>query len=320
MFLRSKIQDIMLRKRSRSVSSKQGLMSDTASLLSPTAASFFTSPRPFSGFSPRGTADPEAGASPTSILETKPCSAIRNPFFFDGNPKRAILSSSVTPTIPNVSRPLPLENGDPRAIGLGLLDVLNKEDSVKSTSEPEKRMVVFGSQLKIQIPPPPATPTQFSSISTTGSTESLHSPIEFGIKTRNSKLALYSPQKCPLRNGHVGFDVLNSSPRVFTGCLPQSEMELSEDYTRVILHGPNPRTTHIYDNCIIESCGNGWNEKRASNDQPGCTADGFLSFCHGCKKKFGPGDDIYMYRGEKAFCSHECRDQEMLRSEEKEEH
>ncbi|CAL9063839.1 FCS-Like Zinc finger 8-like isoform X1 [Musa acuminata AAA Group] len=320
MFLRSKIQDIMLRKRTRSVSNKQGLMSDTASLLSPTAASFFTSPRPFSGFSQKGTADPEAGASPTSILETRPFSAIRNPSFFDGNPKRAILSSSVTPTIPNVSRPLPQENGDPRAIGLGLLDVLNNEDSVKSTSKPEKRMVVFGSQLKIQIPPPPTAPTQFSSISTTGSTESLHSPIEFGIKTRNSKLALYSPQKSPLQTGYVGFDMLNSSPRVFTGCLPQSEMELSEDYTRVILHGPNPRTTHIYDNCIIESCGNGWNEKGASHDQPAYTADGFLSFCYGCKKKIGPGDDIYMYRGEKAFCSHECRDQEMLSNEGKEEH
>ncbi|RWW51725.1 hypothetical protein BHE74_00041908 [Ensete ventricosum] len=297
MFLRSKIQDSMLRKRSRSVSSKQGLMSDTASLLSPTAASFFTSPRPFSGFSPKGTADPEAGASPTSILETKPFSAIRKPFFLDGNPKRAILSSSVTPTVSNASRPLPQENGDPRAIGLGLLDVLNNENSVKSsTSEPEKRMVVFGSQLKIQIPPAPATPTQFSSISTKGSAESLHSPIEFGIKTRNSKLALYSPQKSPLQTGCVGFDMPSSSPRVFTGCLPQSEMELSEDYTRVILHGPNPRTTHIYDNCIIESCGDGWNEKGASNDQTGITADGFLSFCYGCKKKIGLGDDVYMYR------------------------
>ncbi|XP_055831233.1 uncharacterized protein LOC129900308 [Solanum dulcamara] len=32
------------------------------------------------------------------------------------------------------------------------------------------------------------------------------------------------------------------------------EMESSEDYTCVMIHGPNPKTTHIFDNCIIESC------------------------------------------------------------------
>ncbi|KOM43809.1 hypothetical protein LR48_Vigan05g141400 [Vigna angularis] len=36
-----------------------------------------------------------------------------------------------------------------------------------------------------------------------------------------------------------------SSQRIFMGCLSASEMELSEDYTPVISHGPNPRTTHI---------------------------------------------------------------------------
>ncbi|CAI0448225.1 unnamed protein product [Linum tenue] len=31
-------------------------------------------------------------------------------------------------------------------------------------------------------------------------------------------------------------------------------MELSEDYTYVISHGPIPKTTHIFDACIIDAC------------------------------------------------------------------
>lgn len=275
----------MLRKRSRAVGSKQGIMSDIPSLPSPVAASLFTSPRLYS---PKNIADPEAAVSPTSILETKPFSVIRNPFFSYGN------------------KHLPQEDVESGATGLGLLDALTNDDSFNSTSRPEKRMVVFGSQLKIQIPPPPPT-SQSSSISPMRSSgESLHSPTEFGIKTRNSQLALLP-------------GMLSSPPRFFTGRLPPPEMELSEDYTRVILHGPNPRTTHIFDNCIIESCTNGFatpmSERRSSSDRPGYAVDDFLSFCYGCKKKFGSGEDIYMYRGDKAFCSHECRHHEMLLDE-----
>ncbi|RZR89993.1 hypothetical protein BHM03_00017812 [Ensete ventricosum] len=271
MFLRTKIQDIMLRKRSRAVSSKQGIMSDIPSLPSPVAVSLFTSPRLYS---PKNIADPEAAVSPTSILETKPFSVIRNPFFSNGNPT-------------NGNKHLPQEDVESGATGLGLLDALINDDSINSsTSRPEKRMVVFGSQLKIRIPPAPTS--QSSSISPMCSSgESLHSPAEFGIKTRNSRLALLP-------------GMLSSSPRFFTGRLPPPEMELSEDYTRVILHGPNPRTTHIFDNCIIESCTNGFatplSERRSSSDCPGYAVDNFLSFCYGCKKKIGSGEDIYMYR------------------------
>ncbi|KDP33943.1 hypothetical protein JCGZ_07514 [Jatropha curcas] len=43
----------------------------------------------------------------------------------------------------------------------------------------------------------------------------------------------------------------------------------------------------------------------------------FLSSCHLCKKKLH-GRDIYMYRGEKAFCSVECRSRQMMIDERKE--
>ncbi|XP_058111362.1 FCS-Like Zinc finger 8-like [Magnolia sinica] len=118
----------------------------------------------------------------------------------------------------------------------------------------------------------------------------------------------------------------------FPGSLSASEIELSEDYTCVISRGPNPRTTHIYGNCILEShpieldeCNKkeGWGigslgPVKCSADQIPYPSDDFLSFCYSCKKKLEEGKDIYMYRGEKAFCSSSCRSEEILVEEEME--
>ncbi|KAI7740362.1 hypothetical protein M8C21_009435 [Ambrosia artemisiifolia] len=42
--------------------------------------------------------------------------------------------------------------------------------------------------------------------------------------------------------------------------------------------------------------------------------DGFLNSCHLCNKRLH-GKDIYMYRGEKAFCSPECRSRQIWMDE-----
>ncbi|KAK2978555.1 hypothetical protein RJ640_006674 [Escallonia rubra] len=44
----------------------------------------------------------------------------------------------------------------------------------------------------------------------------------------------------------------------------------------------------------------------------------FLRACALCKRRLIPGRDIYMYRGDSAFCSHECRQQQMNLDERKE--
>ncbi|KAF2299639.1 hypothetical protein P3X46_021731 [Hevea brasiliensis] len=44
----------------------------------------------------------------------------------------------------------------------------------------------------------------------------------------------------------------------------------------------------------------------------------FLSACFLCKRRLVPGRDIYMYRGDSAFCSLECRQQQMNQDERKE--
>lgn len=37
----------------------------------------------------------------------------------------------------------------------------------------------------------------------------------------------------------------------------------------------------------------------------------FLDACFLCKKRLGPRVDIFMYRGDAAFCSDECRERQM---------
>lgn len=134
-------------------------------------------------------------------------------------------------------------------------------------------MVLFGSHLKIQIPP-----LQNSDSS------------DFGIKTRNSHLGFSPIEKSASGSASFGAE---STP-----------MELSEDYTCVITHGPNPKTTHIFDNCVVEeSCfgvvGFSGARKEGGDDQIFYSAfrsENFLSFCCTCKKNLEQGNDIYMYR------------------------
>jgi len=44
----------------------------------------------------------------------------------------------------------------------------------------------------------------------------------------------------------------------------------------------------------------------------------FLRSCSLCKRRLVPGRDIYMYRGDSAFCSLECRQQQIIHDERKE--
>lgn len=44
----------------------------------------------------------------------------------------------------------------------------------------------------------------------------------------------------------------------------------------------------------------------------------FLRACGLCNRRLAPGRDIYMYRGDTAFCSSECRHQRIIEDEAKE--
>ncbi|KAG6727927.1 hypothetical protein I3843_02G129200 [Carya illinoinensis] len=110
------------------------------------------------------------------------------------------------------------------------------------------------------------------------------------------------------------------------------EIELSEDYTCIISHGPNPKTTHIFGDCILDCHMNelaDFGKKDGSGSKSLQEAETLkrlipfhseetFSFCYLCKKILQEGEDIYIYRGEKAFCSFECR-AEVIFAEESEE-
>ncbi|XP_062194704.1 FCS-Like Zinc finger 10-like isoform X2 [Phragmites australis] len=98
--------------------------------------------------------------------------------------------------------------------------------------------------------------------------------------------------------------------RRFIGSVSASEIEQSEDYTCIIARGPNPKTTHIFGDCILEPHTVGETDEAVMEVQEGAaesywvvkcapeaaaTTVDFLGSCFTCKKKLD-GNDIYIYR------------------------
>lgn len=248
--------------------SKQALMADQIPLLSPSkntstnTISSLISPRFFNGILTKSLQDSETALiSPKSILDTKNSSPSANPFNYVKTPSKhqTIISSCNSNKI------------ETEAIGLALIDSLNQEKNTQNSSKPINRMALFGSNLKVQIPP---------AATTSPPVEVTKSPLDFGIKTRN--LLGVSPE---------------TPTRVFSRQLSLKEMELSEDYTCVITHGPNPKTIHIFDDCIVENCI--CEDVKISDDKKSecgfesidvsrSSSDSFESFCNSCKDRSVP--------------------------------
>lgn len=93
-----------------------------------------------------------------------------------------------------------------------------------------------------------------------------------------------------------------------TGVMCLSEMELCEEYTCVKSHGPNPRTTHIFEDYIVNTS----SFSSSPRDSHSASGTNFLSLCYTCKMQLDHTKDIFIYRGERAFCSRECRYREMV--------
>lgn len=160
---------------------------------------------------------------------------------------------------------------DTRGIGLALVHEGAEENSDKPSSNGN---VLFGTQLRVKIPP--LSPFTFCTF------ESQTSSNGAGIKTQNSLVLPTGSQSSELYTE-------DSSRVVSTGVLSLSEMELSEEYTCVISHGPNPRTTHFFDNYVVKGhC--------SLPGRPQSASGNFLSFCYTCKKHLEHTEDIFIYR------------------------
>ncbi|CAL0327236.1 unnamed protein product [Lupinus luteus] len=166
-----------------------------------------------------------------------------------------------------------------------------------------------------------------------GSTDS-ETGNNFALKDKDSITQMSSPPHFIGGSQNSNSNTLSiSSSNEFIRTLSASEIELCEDYTCVISHGLNPKTTHIFGDCILETHSNDFkNHFKHEEEEGGVTlvdnmlhtphtpfqypSIDFLSFCQHCNKKLQEGKDIYIYRGEKSFCSLTCRAMEIMIDEE----
>ncbi|KAG8494743.1 hypothetical protein CXB51_012609 [Gossypium anomalum] len=136
----------------------------------------------------------------------------------------------------------------------------------------------------------------FCSENATFSTNSSPLPIGRPLQVDNSLVS--KPSSLPILLSHSMVS------------LSTHEIELSEDYTCIISHGPNPKTTHLFGDCILECHNNeltifdrkaesGTNVPPPAKSRETSTlhlSDEYLSFCYTCKKKLEKEEEVYMHR------------------------
>eukprot|EP00253_Pinus_taeda_P006293 PITA_06293 len=113
-----------------------------------------------------------------------------------------------------------------------------------------------------------------------------------------------------------GLDVQSSSPKQHSETISiGSPHGFTESHTCVISRGTGTEC-EIVQYPVRNQNGLGiWDvasPPRSYSSVPVFSVGYFLSACCLCKRQLNHGKDIYMYRGDKAFCSVECRYQQIL--------
>ncbi|PPR83995.1 hypothetical protein GOBAR_AA36716 [Gossypium barbadense] len=320
------------------------------------SSSLFNIPGFLVGFSTKGSLDSDAVRSPTSPLDLRVFANFSNPFTV-----RSPRSSSQSGC---------QKKWDCSKIGLGIVNLL--ADEIKpdggDLDSPKRMNIVFGPQVKTKFPYSSRYSREYLGNSMKSnslprnyiisqlfqarksSTKSADSSLTLEMKNENpnmssesccSENATFSTNSSPLPIGRpLQVDnSLVSKPSSLPILLSHSmvslsthEIELSEDYTCIISHGPNPKTTHLFGDCILECHNNeltifdrkvesGTNVPPPARSRETSTlhlSDEYLSFCYTCKKQLEKDEEVYMHRGEKAFCSFDCCTEEIFADEEME--
>ncbi|XP_062219813.1 FCS-Like Zinc finger 8-like [Phragmites australis] len=142
------------------------------------------------------------------------------------------------------------------------------------------------------------------------------SSLQFGCKSSFLdsirpfvELAFPKAAACEKAGSTVGFATLDEV----------NEFADSEEYTCVIARGANPRTTHILGGGetlevhkgAVGGCRKPIFSIEPFSDHPSPSPSPLASVASGrcgcCMKRLQEDRDIYMYLGENAFCSNECR-------------
>ncbi|KAG6718241.1 hypothetical protein I3842_04G139800 [Carya illinoinensis] len=153
---------------------------------------------------------------------------------------------------------------------------------------------------------------------------------------RHAVLAKYAVCSCNLNRSNPISVNSNKFCERLKGGYEDYEAANSENYTYVTCHGPTKSFTRVYydggehgltrgherNDLGFDRCSNKLgnikdSETRSEEAFSGYPTSDFLSSCHLCSKSLH-GKDIYMYRGEKAFCSTECRSRQIMMDERKE--
>ncbi|XP_050382153.1 FCS-Like Zinc finger 10 [Argentina anserina] len=332
------------------------LMADSGNLsLKHTTSILFSIPDFFVGFGNRSSSDSDSVRSPTSPLDFRPFSNLSNPFRLarsssqNGNHKKwdcrksglgivnslldetkatsEALGSSKRKTI--IFRPQVGKNNSHSS----KLSSGSENYSMRSQSLPRNytiRPLSETTSLNPQLKPYKVNVSSGIMGLPVGSEQSKNiAPFLLNSSRDSSKnVSMQGESSLSFKPSSLPVPIV-SNPQ-YASSIPAREMELSEDYTCIISHGPNPKTTHIFCDCILE-CNtkdlNNVDKETFETESPpvgelqeGLTrdpSDEILTACYTCKKNLD-GEEIYMCRSEKAFCSVDCHSDKIFAEEEAE--